>query len=282
MPAPGATPAPPPPPAPVAAPPPTEPGVRELADGRAQILSASAYKRIKENARKRGRDEAMTELDKLAQAAGFKSAADALANINANRGSGHGGGGNRGQPGRQASADEPPVPPSPPQNRNDRRAWERYERARQQFERDRTAYRERISREAQKRRELQRQLDAKDAEMALRETAVSCGVRDVDYAIRLLTRHLDGQTEEQLQNFDERKFFEGLRNEKPYLFGEITTPVTTGTAGAAPTGGGAPPPARPGQTAAGAAAAAQVDARKMTREQFAERLAKMGLNPPSV
>jgi len=262
-------------------------GVNHLADGRTQILSTSTFKRIKEQARKKGRDEAMKELDKLAQGAGFKDAAAAFAAMSkGGRGNGNGGQGNGRRPQQQSNRQNgqgggaPPTAPTPPKNRGDARAMERYQKAMERFDQDRAAYKERINRTAQRNRELQRQLDAKDAEISLREAAVACGVRDIDYAIRLLTRHLEGQDEAALQGFDERKFFEGLRAEKPYLFGEAVVAAHTGTAGAPPTGNGAPPVPPPGSTAAAAAQGAQVDARKMSREQFAARLAKMGLNPP--
>lgn len=261
---------------------PGEPGYRELGDGRVQILHPSAFKRIKDKERRKGHDDALKELDGAAQAAGFKDAVSAFEAI-------RGMGGNRGgapapqpQPPRREArpgqSPEAPVPPAQPGKHGSRKDWERYERQRQQFERDRASYRDRVAKATQRNRDLQRQIDAQQAEMSLRESAVACGVKDVDYAMRLLTRHLEGKSEAEVDTFDEKKFFGDLRTSKPYLFGETVTPATTGNGGAAP-GGSAP---QPGATTTAATTTAQVDARKMSREEFQNRLKKMGLNPPTV
>jgi hypothetical protein len=115
--------------------------------------------------------------------------------------------------------------------------------------------------------------------MALREIAVSKGVKDIDYAVRLLTRHLEGMSEEEIAKldggkaFDEGKFFEGLRTTNPYLFAEVTKPANTGTGA-----GNAPPPPKPGAAAAAQQQGNQVDAKKMSREEFQEHLRKRGLS----
>jgi hypothetical protein len=252
-----------------------------LGDGRVQILHPSAFKRIKDKERRRGREDALKELDGAAQAAGFRDAASAFEAIR-----GMGGAPapqpqpapQRRQEARPGQSPEAPVPPAQPGKHGSRKDWERYERQRQQFERDRASYRDRVAKATQRNRDLQRQIDAQQAEMALRESAVACGVKDVDYSMRLLTRHLEGKSEAEIDAFDEKKFFEELRASKPYLFGETVTPANTGNGGAAP-GGSAP---QPGATTTAATTTAQVDARKMSREEFQNRLKKMGLNPPTV
>jgi hypothetical protein len=253
-------------------------------DGRVVVLHPSAYKRIREESRARGKKEAMNEIEAAAKAAGFSSLQEALAAAfrgGPSRSNGHrdrhdqrNGQGNRNGQERQlpVQAVAPGPAPTPPNSHSDRKAWDRYERARQQWEKDRDVYRRRIASESNKRRDLQRQLDAKDAEMSLRETAVAVGVKDVDYALRLLTRHLEGKPEEELKDFDECKFFEGLREGKPYLFGESVVPATTGT------NGNTPIPPKPGTTAAANAKDAQVDAREMKQEEFTAKLQKMGLD----
>jgi hypothetical protein len=117
-------------------------------------------------------------------------------------------------------------------------------------------------------------LDAKDAEMSLREVAVSKGVRDVDYAVRLLTRHLEGQDEVALSSFDEAAYFEGLRASHPYLFGEVAVPATTGTAG----GASAPAAPAPGTAAQQIAKNGTFDARTASADEFKKRLAQLGIN----
>lgn len=127
--------------------------------------------------------------------------------------------------------------------------------------------------EERKRRDLQKQLDAKDAEMQVRESAVAHGVVDVDYAIRLLTRELQGKSEEELKSFDEAAYFGKLRTDKPYLFGERVTPATTGNGHR-----DAPPVPGSGQVTREAAGEAQFDARNASPADIEKQLQKLGLN----
>jgi hypothetical protein len=128
-----------------------------------------------------------------------------------------------------------------------------------------------VKNETDGRKELQRQLDAKEAEMELREAAITRGIKDSDYAIRLLTRSLEGKTEEELAKFDHGKFFDDLRGTHPYLFGEVVKPATTGT------GAGAPAAPKPADAAAADAQNGRTDATKMTAEEYRAHLAKRGL-----
>lgn len=155
---------------------------------------------------------------------------------------------------------------------------------------DRRTLRKRWRQEEKQRRDLEAQLDAKDAEMALREECWKAGIKDVDYAIRLLTRELEGLSEEEIGAFDRTKFYDGLKQSKPYLFGEVVAPATTGTDGSAQkkdetkgadagAAGAAPNPPAPGSEAAKAAADQQFDARKAKPEEIQSRLRALGLNP---
>lgn len=131
-----------------------------------------------------------------------------------------------------------------------------------------------------RRRGTQRQLAAKEAEMELREVAIQTGIKDVDYAIRLLTRNLHGKTEEDLAAFDESAFFNGLREERPYLFGEHVMPANTGSD---PANSGSDPAAPgPNQTQQVEAESSQFDARKATPEQISARYKELGLSQPLV
>jgi hypothetical protein len=137
--------------------------------------------------------------------------------------------------------------------------------------------RNRYAQEAQKWKQeaTQRQeaLDMKEAEMSLRETAMTCGAKDVDYCLRLLSRELEKMEPDAIAQFDERQFFSSLRQERPYLFGETVQPATTGNANAA-----APGSPKPAAAAAAATAATKKNARDMTPQEYKAHLARMGLN----
>jgi hypothetical protein len=242
------------------------------------VIPQSAMKRIKHEERERGRKEAA---ESLALELGFES-------VDAMKAQFKRGNGNRNrtqeqdveiepdqdldqdtdQPNRQAKPDDKPN------DRNERRNASKYEKRMEQFQKQQELLNRRLAQEVRSRKDLQRALDAKDAEMSLREAAVSAGVKDVDYAVRLLTRQLEGKDEASLKEFDETKFFSGLKDSHPYLFGETTRPANTGTGA-----GNAPPPPKPGQQAQQQATNGAVDARKMSREEFSAHLQKRGLNP---
>lgn len=131
----------------------------------------------------------------------------------------------------------------------------------------------RMRRESNARKKLRRERDAIEAEMIVREGAARLGIQDVDYAMRLLTRELSGKSMEDLEGFDEVKFFDGLREKHSYLFGERSQPATTGNS-AGDSQGGAP---NPGAAANGAAQGGQVDVRKMDQKEYREHLNKRGL-----
>jgi hypothetical protein len=257
----------------------TAPQIKSV--GRNVVLPSNALGRIKNEARERGKKEALSELDAQAKAAGYSSFAEALGTI-------------KGLSAARPSNDQKPKQKAPRQEnqerteqrqtqgkRSDERVWNRekdkYSRL---LEQERRARQD----EARRRRDLQRQLDASQAKAELEKAAIQCGVKDVDYAVALLLRNLEGKDETALSAFDESKFFEGLRGSHPYLFGEAVKPATTGTAGGTP-----PPTPKPGQVA-GATAQASNGAPdpmakdehgrvKMTPQQFNEMLRKRGLNP---
>lgn len=123
-------------------------------------------------------------------------------------------------------------------------------------------------------RRFKAERQAAEAEMLVREAAARVGVRDIDYAMRLMTRDLQGKSEKDLAEFSEEGFFSGLREGHPYLFGEVSRPATTGNgAGAAQ---GSPP--NPGAAQQGAAQGGKVDVRTMSQEDYRKHLASRGLN----
>jgi hypothetical protein len=223
-------------------------------DGRIQVLSPSAFKRLKQEAREKGRKDALSG---FAKEAGFETVDDlqkALVSLK--------------NPTPPQSSPEPaqgrPAPDKPHGN-------EQWDREKAHLQKQIEDLNRRTKTESDGRKDLQRQLDAKEAEMELREAAAVAGIKDPDYAIRLLTRALESKTEDELSKFDHNKFFGELRGSHPYLFGEVVKPATTGT------GAGAPAAPRPGEAASADAQNGKVDATKMKPDEFRAYLAKRGL-----
>lgn len=235
--------------------------------GRNRIVPEDAFKRIKQDAEARGARRAQ---EQLAKEMGYPSVEAMKAAMQ-----------HRAQPPpaqddesyEDTSREQPQRQQQQQQTRSERRENGKWDRERERLLKEKEALARRMNMEARQRKELQRALDAKDAEMSLREIAVSKGIRDIDYAVRLLTRHLEGQDEKALEAFDEAKFFDDLRGTHPYLFGEVTRPATTGTGA-----GNAPPPPKPGGAAQAQSQGNQIDARKMSREEYQEHLRKRGLS----
>lgn len=255
---------------------PTEPKVLE--EGVQQVRH-SDFKRIKEESRARGRREALDELDITARAAGFTSHEDALRALAELK---------KSPPAQPAAATprpkEPPTMPNPktpaPAAKPNDEAALRKEAMRAQD--DKLKMRKQWRVEERRRRDLQAALDAKDAEMGLREELYRAGVKDVDYTLRLLTRQLEGKTQEEIAKFDRNAFYTTLRTDKPYLFGETVAPANTGTDASAKTPGtpGAPPPTpAPGSVTATEADKTKFDARTAKPEEVQARLRSLGLNP---
>lgn len=253
--------------------------------GKNVVMPTAALGRLKQEARDRGKKEAMAELDKQAKAAGFDSLQAMFATTAALvRGQQPKANGKPSQPPRPQAQVQPTVeeqyaaPQQQPQRTNQQhgRSWKEQRRHEQQLDRERKARdQERKLRlmEEKRRKRVEHDREALEAEMYLREQAIMAGVKDVDYAVTLLRRSIDGKSEKELQSYDEQKFFSDLRERHPYLFGEVVRPVTTGTgAGNAPT---APPP---GKVTQQTATSAQVDASKMNDKDFREHLRKRGLN----
>lgn len=248
-----------------------------------QQVKHSDFKRIKQEQRDRGRGDALAELEVRARAAGFASLDEALKARDANK--------PRPTQTARTTPQEPPKMPKPkiPDPKQAAPA-DPHQRESDRARAERMKVRKQWKQSEAKRRELQSQLDAKDAEMALRSECYQHGVKDVDYAIRLLTRQLEGKSVEEIGKFDRPGFFTGLRSEKPYLFGESVAPATTGVdpsvkpAGALAGGAPATPGAAPATPAPGAATVADVaakkfDARKAKPEEVQARLRELGLNP---
>jgi len=245
-----------------------------IAGGKNVILPQHAIGKLKEEHRQRGKREAMTELEAKFKAAGFSSLDDALAAMAAARNPPPA---KAAQPAKQVKApvveemdeDVQATTAAQPSSGAD------YTKQLQRLQRERERLAKQFATEQAQRRKLQRTLEAKEAEFAIRETAVGKGVKDVDYAVRLIQRELEGKDERALAAFDEGKFFDTLRSTHPYLFGETVVPANTGTGvGAAP----AAPKAGTVQAAQGAAG--KVDVRTMKPDEYRNYLRMRGLYAP--
>ena len=240
-----------------------DPALPTLGGGKNVVLPSATLGKLKAEQRERGAREAIGELEAKFRAAGFGSIDEAISAMAAARN----GGNTQPQAATQRKA-EPEVMDSGASmsgGKTDRKQLERLAREREQ-------YAKRYSQEQAQRRRIQRQLEAKEAEMALRETAVIKGVRDVDYALRLLQRELENKDEEALAAFDEGKFFDNLRSSHPYLYGEMVVPATTGTGV-----GNAPNAPRAGTVQAAQGASGAKDARSLSQDEFQKMLRARGL-----
>lgn len=134
--------------------------------------------------------------------------------------------------------------------------------------------------EERKRKQLQHQLEEREVDAALRQAAWTSGITrddDVDFAVHKIRRELAAMTDDQLQAFDEKAWFTKLKEQRPYLAGEVVQPVTSGTGA-----GGAPPAPKPAAAQGQAGQDLQVDAKKMKPTEFADLLRKRGLSAPSM
>lgn len=232
------------------------------------------FKRIKDEQRAKGRREAIDELDAKARAVGFESHDDAL---------------------KALAALKKPAPPvvttpiqgahMPPKTSKNDPAADKARADAIRAQEDRVAERKKWRQENRKNRELEAALQAKDAEMALREECYRAGVKDVDYMIRLLTRELQDKSQEEIAAYDRTKFYEAQKKERPYLFGEVVVAATTGTGGETKqgdqvqTGQGAPATPAPGAAAVGESEKKKFDAKTAKPEEVQQRLRELGLNP---
>lgn len=225
-------------------------------------LPSSAFKRLKEEAQAKGMKKAMSELDAKAKAAGFSSFDDLFAAATKP---------SQAKPQQRQSVErvEKEVSVTPPPKKTGNATTDR---ERERLYREKLKLQSKLDREAMRRREALREKEALEARMALERTASRMGIRDLDYAIHLLEREISGKDEQALMDFDDRAFFEGLRGQHPYLWGETVVPATTGNATTA-----APAAPRPNTVTQQTSAAQQVDVKKMNRQEYEAHLRSRGL-----
>jgi hypothetical protein len=245
--------------------PPVTPAPPAAPQARVLSIPTSAMSKIKATERERGRKEAQDAQNAQARDLGFVDFEDMKTHA------------------QRARAAQPPVqrpnevtPPPAPPARTAPTASPEHEQTLARLLDERKVVNKNLAREEKKRQQLERQLEAQEAESALRIAAIRAGVEDVDYALELCRRDMEDKTEAELVEFDENSFFAiGLRETHPYLYGVVDVPATTGNAGA----NAAPPPGttqvQPEQPGNGA-----IDAKKMTREEYNDLLRKKGLLDP--
>lgn len=250
--------------------------------GKNVTMSARTWGENLQKERDKGKRSALTDLEKKAKDAGFASL-DAMFAHTASITNGKGKVKAEEEVDEAEEVETEEVEATPPKvttaklSIQDRKIMARNERELERHKRLVAKLSLEKRQEEKRRQALQQRLDAQEARAQLEKSAILAGVKDVDYAVSLLTRQLDGKSEEELKGFNEGKFFEDLRNTQPYLFGETVRPATTGT------GVGNPPsPPKPGQVSRDVANAGQIDVKKMDRAEYDEHLRKRGINPHSV
>lgn len=248
------------------------------ARGKTITLTSKQLKDRLTDGRARAAREAAERFETEAKKHGFASHAEMLAWIAQNkRGGGRPSDNRRRQERRQDGRNGRPKPRSDRPERPERptrptRPDRASEDLKKKLEQERKARR----REEMKRKRLRRQLDEREVEMALRQAAWDAGIMgDVDYAVHMIRREIANKSEDELKDFDEHKYFETLRQQRPFLAGETVRPATTGT------GAGGPPAPSAQAAAARTGQDLQVDARKMTQDEYREHLRKRGFSAPT-
>ena len=237
-------------------------------------IPSSAFKRIKTEARERGRNEgahmAQEAIEAAAKSAGFNSVEDAFAALASLKT----------QPAPQAHIPQPTHSPAANAGEAQQAVPSNHDRAQldamqKEWEAKMADYQRDIAQAQARASELEEALTAKDAEIAIRDTLAKAGILDTDYAATLLARELASMEDDALATFSDADWVEQQRKDRPYLFGQGPTkvPATTGVS----EGTGAPSPEQVAQATAGAG---QFDARQAKPQEFAERLRALGLSAP--
>ncbi len=268
-------------------PPPVEDKVHEMPE--------AAFKKLKEKEREKGRKAAMAEFAQRAKDAGYDSPDAAYAEINKlnarleelsrkpepkeeNTDMAHT---------KTRSAKKSPAQPRRSSGRNKGNRMEDSKSAKEiaRLERARSKASEKWRREEKRRKLAERKLMAKDAEMEIRQIAMDAGITggdDLDYAVTLMARNLQKKQKEKgfdMSEYSETDFFEGLKEKRPYLFGEKIVPATTGTgAGNEDT----PLEPKPGEVITKNAEDTHFDATKAEPEEVRARLRELGLQTGGV
>jgi hypothetical protein len=244
-------------------------------------MPTSAIARMKTTERNKARKAVLAEVDMAAQALGYKDHAHLLAEMKKH---------NKGRERPPAPAPRAPAPaanaagaaggggqdsPTERERKLERQlARLQDERRKHVLDKNALQKRERRLRSAQ---------DAREAEFQLRLAAVQSGIaneENVDFAIQLLRRKLTGMKPRDLEGFDEKQFFQDLRGQRPYLFGETVLPAGGSSGETDPKG--APPPKVPAGagSAGGGGNKDSKNGMTMSRQEYEATLRSMGLTVP--
>lgn len=190
-----------------------------------------------------------------------------------------------GQPGAPAGA---PPAPGQPGSETDRSLPEhirkRLANQRAQYESRTNQLTQQYTSEQARATQLEQQNQALQEEMRLKLELSKLGVTDLDFAWFALSQHLkelgaDKSPEgvKRLAEFQAGMWAEEQRKTRPYIFGQMPVPATTGAVGAP---GMQPAPAQPGAPAVAAAAAGTgvFDARTASPADFEKRMRERGMS----
>lgn len=241
--------------------------------GNTVVLTSKTLKARLDKEKERGKRAALAEVESKARALGYSNADEMYKAIEEFKSK------------ASTSAAEPAVPAQErqpkmangdkngngkqPDSRNDREL-ERLRKSNEENEKQR--------RHAEKQVKLARKREEEARiEAQLARAAAQAGIHsddDVDYAIHLLRSEVKRNPEKfnGTDTFDERSYFEKLRETKPHLFGEAARPSTTGVSVS-----GEQVPPKPGQVTTQVAKNGQFDARTASKEELAKEMSKRGL-----
>jgi len=246
-----------------------EPAPAPAPTSRVIQIPTAKMAQIKNAERDRGRTEALQTANLAAKERGFESYDHMMTQV-----------GNYPQPTTDPGTPTPPEPAGEPEPQQPRKLAKALRENARLLEERRVLNQSRAH-EERKRKSLETQLSAQQAEHELRFSAHKAGVQDVDYALTLLQRELKTQTPEQLENFDEGKFFSTtMRKSHPYLYNPETRGAHSSPGPDDVGGAGTPPPASTGNSPA--TPSARPKAGDLTQDQYTARLKELGITPPSV
>lgn len=268
-----------------------QPTELEVDGERMLTVPVSAFKRLKDEARTKGRTEAMdeltTRLQALAKQGGFdsiESAFGALAKLNAGANTAGTANATTTADTEATAGDDPPEPPT------EQAAEAKAKPARQSavaaaadkidadWAKERERLRRRLDSETENRKALEARIAANEAANELRVAAVKAGVEDVEFAMHLAGKYLSSADDAALAEFKAAAWFESLRKERPALFAAQRRTIDTGNTRSDEDGA----TLSPEEAARAHAEANKTDANSMSREAFNALLAARGLRQPTV
>ncbi len=236
--------------------------------GKTVMLTTNALKGRLDKEKERGRRAAIAEVESKARALGYESAAEMYAALE------------KLKAGAVTPSAEPVKKETKPMNEGGKNNGQRDSRADKEIERLRkeSDERERQRRHAEKQAKSARKREEEARiESQLARAAALAGIRnddDIEYAIHLLRSEVkrDPSKFNGAETFDERKWFDTLRETKPHLFGDAPKPASTGV-----NMGTQPLPPKPGEVTTQTAQNGQFNARTATRDELNKEMTRRGL-----